>query len=102
MCRRAVPVWLCLEVFLLASCANDSDEASPPAQGEESASSADTPSGSPDPSTNGDSQSGTFTVNGSELVLDCAGEGDTTMVLEVGEGALSQALSGIGSPTNPK
>ncbi len=35
-------------------------------------------------------------MNGSELVLDCAGEGDTTMVLEVGEGAPSHALSGIG------
>lgn len=35
-------------------------------------------------------------MDGSELVLDCAGEGDTTMVLEVGEGAPYQALSGIG------
>lgn len=96
MCRRVVPAWLCLGVFLLASCANDSDEALRPAQAEESAQSADTSSGSPDPSTNGNSQSGTFTVNGNELVLDCAGEGDTTMVLEVGEGAPSQALSKIG------
>lgn len=94
--RRAVPTCLCLAVFLLASCANASDEASPPAAGEESSSSADTPSGSPDPSASGEAQRGTFTVDGSELFLDCAGEGETTMVLEVGEGAPYQALSGIG------
>ncbi|GAA1479206.1 hypothetical protein GCM10009623_36520 [Nocardioides aestuarii] len=39
---------------------------------------------------------GTFTVDGREMLLDCVGQGDTTMVLEVGEGAPYQALSGIG------
>jgi alpha/beta hydrolase fold len=94
--RRAVPSWLCLAIFLLASCANDSDEASPPGKGKESLSSADTPAGSPDRSARDEAHTGTFTVDGSELSLDCAGKGETTMVLEVGEAAPSQALSGIG------
>jgi pimeloyl-ACP methyl ester carboxylesterase len=97
MGRRTVPTWLCLcAVFLLASCANDSDEASTPAEGEESSSSGDDSSGSPGPSTSGDSHGGSFTVDGSELFLDCVGEGDTTMVLEVGEGAPYHALANIG------
>lgn len=44
----------------------------------------------------GDAHSGTFTVNGTELSLDCVGEGDTTMVLEVGEGAPPLSLAAIG------
>jgi pimeloyl-ACP methyl ester carboxylesterase len=94
--RRAVPTCLCLAIFLLASCANASDEASPPAKGEASSTSADTPSGAPDPSASAKAQSGVFTVDGSRLFLDCAGEGETTMILEVGEGAPPQALSGVG------
>lgn len=47
------------------------------------------------PSTSGDSKSGTFTVDGRELLLDCVGEGDTTMILEVGEGQPHQALAPI-------
>jgi pimeloyl-ACP methyl ester carboxylesterase len=92
----ATPTWLCLAIFLLASCGNDSDGASPPTKGEGSSASADPSASSPDPSTTGHAYSGTFTVDGSELVLDCAGESETTMVLEVGESAPSQALSGIG------
>jgi len=94
--RGAVPTWLCLAIFLLASCANDSDEASPPGKGKESLSSAGTPAVSPDPSASGEAQTGTFTVDGNELLLDCAGKGETTMVFEVGEGAPYRALSGIG------
>jgi len=94
MCRRLLSTWLFLAVFLLGACAEDSEP--PSAAGEASSSTADAPSSSRAPSTSGDSQSGTFTVDDSELLLDCVGEGDTTMVLEVGEGAPYQALSGIG------
>jgi pimeloyl-ACP methyl ester carboxylesterase len=94
MGRRVFPTWLFLAVFLLGSCADDS-ETPPAAEGEESSSTADAPSGCPDPSTSGDSQSGTYTVDGRELLLDCVGEGDTTMVLEVGEGLPYQALAPI-------
>ena len=85
--------WLLLAVFVLGSCGDDS-ETPTGAAGEESSSTAGAPSGSPDPFTSG--QSGTFTVDGQDFLIDCAGEGDTTMVLEVGEGAPYQALSGIG------
>ena len=111
--RTTLPAWLCLAVLLLGSCADDSDEAPTPAGGEESSSIPDAPSDSPDPSTNSDSPdpstnsdspdpstnsdspSGTYTVNGRELLLDCVGEGDTTMILEVGEGAPYQSLAAI-------
>lgn len=67
-----------LAVLVLASCGHGS-------------------AGGPDRSSGGGAApSGTFSVDGRELVLDCTGEGDTTMVLEVGEGAPPQALSGIG------
>lgn len=93
MGRRVLPAGLFLAVFLLGSCADDS-ETPTPVEGDESSSTADAPSDSPDPSS-GDSQSGTFTVDGRGLLLDCAGEGDTTMVLEVGEGQPYQALAPI-------
>jgi pimeloyl-ACP methyl ester carboxylesterase len=97
MGRRVFPTWLFLGVFLLGSCADDS-KTPPAAEGEESSSTtaADAPSGSLGPSTRGDSLSGTYTVDGRELLLDCVGEGDTTMVLEVGEGLPYQALAPIG------
>jgi pimeloyl-ACP methyl ester carboxylesterase len=66
-----------LAVLLLGSCADDSGD-------------------SPDASPSSAAPSGTFTIDGHELVLDCVGEGDTTMVLEVGEAAPSQALAPIG------
>lgn len=88
--------WICLAAFVLGACASDSEEAATPADGQKSSSSTAAPSDSPDPSTSGEAQSGTFTVNGRELLLDCVGEGDTTMVLEVGEGAPYQALAAIG------
>ncbi len=87
--------WVLLVVFLLGSCADD--PATPTAvRSEGSSLTADAPSGSPEPSARGGSLGGTFTVDGRDVLLDCAGEGDTTMVLEVGEGAPYQALSGIG------
>lgn len=97
---RSLPAWL-LAVFLLCSCADDS-ETPTTTEGEESSSTADAPSGSSDPSVNGDSQSGTFTVDGRDFLLDCAGEGDTTMVLEVGEGQPYQALAAIADTYEPK
>ena len=92
---RVFPGWLVLVVFLLGSCADDS-ETPTAAEGEESSSTTDASSGSADPSTSGDSRSGTFTVDGRDFLLDCVGEGDTTMVLEVGEGQPYDALAPIG------
>ena len=94
MGRRVFTAWLFLAVLLLGSCADDS-ETPTAAEGEESSSTTDAPSGSPDPSTSADSQSGTFTVDGRDFLLDCVGEGDTTMVLEVGEGQPYQSLAPI-------
>ncbi|GAA4712884.1 hypothetical protein GCM10023349_35020 [Nocardioides conyzicola] len=82
-------MWLCLAVLVLASCADDSD-------GKDSASSSEGPTGTPRQSPSGAAQGASFTVDGRELLLDCTGEGAPTMVLEVGEGAPRQALSGIG------
>lgn len=94
MRRRVHPAWLFLAVFLLGSCASDS-ETPTAAEGEDFSSPTDAPSGFPDPSTSGDSLSGTFTVDGRDFLLDCVGEGDTTMVLEVGEGQPYQSLAPI-------
>jgi pimeloyl-ACP methyl ester carboxylesterase len=92
---KGLSTWLCLTVLLLGSCGNDGGEKGAPVEGEGLESSANVPSGSPDPSTSGEAQSGSFNVDGSELFLKCVGEGGTTMVLEVGEGLPYEGLAPI-------
>lgn len=78
--RRAAVGMLMSAALMLTGCGDDEpeDDAAPPASQE--------PSGQSE---------GRFAVNTRELFLSCSGEGEPTMVLEVGEGASSDAMDAV-------
>jgi pimeloyl-ACP methyl ester carboxylesterase len=83
--RRVEPAALLVLVSLLFACGSGSTSG----ERRESA----TPSG--DSSSPATSLSGTFTTNGRSLFIECWGEGEPTMVLEVGEGRLHEDMAAL-------
>ena len=72
-------------VLLLAACGTDSDDdVEPQADGPSTA-----VTSAEDPLT------GTYTADGRELFIECSGEGEPTMVLEVGEGRLHGDMAAL-------
>lgn len=53
-------------------------------------------------SSGGSSLSGTYSVNGRELFIECWGEGEPTMVLEVGEGRLHGDMTALRTVYEPR
>jgi pimeloyl-ACP methyl ester carboxylesterase len=89
--------------LVLVACAADQDpEAARPTGPASSPTSVNTTPGSTEPVAGGGAPTGTFTVEGRDLFIECTGQGEPTMILEVGEGQPRQAMAAIAEAYDSK